>query len=155
MAGPQRKAKKPGTFQYLPKNRGNEAVVLTLLDLTLQNDTAKKLKRSWIDSKKLKSQWKAQKKREGIWSRSSSQPDDRGGEITEQASPNDVSDLPLDSDRKATEETSTTNKVRKRWGTNAALPHGTSKDPSRQAKGQPNMKLRMNAMLEKIKRDLC
>ncbi|KIO13604.1 hypothetical protein M404DRAFT_19035 [Pisolithus tinctorius Marx 270] len=181
------KAKKPATFHYLPRNRGNLSVVFPFLDLTWKI-TAKKLKRSWVDSKKLKSQWKAQKKREGIWNKPSSQPDNCGGEMAEQACLNGASDPPVESDRKAAEdtllvdkhsaETSTTNQVslrelkrqayspstlhthksdpvRKRRDTNASSPHSVKKDPSHHTKGQPNMKLRMNAMLEKIKRDLC
>ncbi|KAI6150182.1 hypothetical protein EDD17DRAFT_1491840 [Pisolithus thermaeus] len=169
MTGPERKSKKHPTFQYLPKNR------------------AKKLKRLWVDSKKLKSQWKAQKKREGIWSKSSSQPDNYGGETAIQSCPVGLSDPLVDSDRKVTDdilpvgehstEASTTNKVslrelkrqayspstlhnhksdpRKRRGADTSSPHSASKNPSRHTKGQPNMKLRMNAVLEKIKRDLC
>ncbi|KAI6036375.1 hypothetical protein BKA83DRAFT_669907 [Pisolithus microcarpus] len=165
MTGPERKP----TFQYLPKNR------------------AKKLRRSWVDSKKLKSQWRAQKKREGIWSKSGSQPGNHGCEMVTQAYPDGTSDLPVDSDNKATDDilpedqhstqASTTNKVslrelkrqayspstlhnhksdpRKRRGAGTLSPHSTSKNPSGHSKGQPNMKLRMNAMLEKIKRDLC
>ncbi|KAI6109589.1 hypothetical protein F5141DRAFT_1115526 [Pisolithus sp. B1] len=173
MTGPERKSKKHPTFQYLPKNRGISPAMFTFYGLT---HAAKKLKRSWVDSKKLKSQWKAQKKREGIWSKSSSQPDNYGGETATQTCPAGLSDPLVDSDRKVTDdilpvgehstEASTTNKVSlrelKRQAYSPSTLHNHKSDP-RKRRGadtsSPHKReqesLRMNAVLEKIKRDLC
>ncbi|KAL4067852.1 hypothetical protein J3A83DRAFT_3754723 [Scleroderma citrinum] len=135
------KHKKPPTFSYLPKNR------------------AKKLKKSWVDTKKLKNQWKAQKKREGLPSFHREAPSEAKDPVHTEA-PQD--NQPAGSS--STSKTSLRDLTRQAYSPSTLHTHGKRpghpKDnqvdrPSRHPKGQPDMKLRMNAMLEKIKRDLC
>ncbi|KIM62074.1 hypothetical protein SCLCIDRAFT_25290 [Scleroderma citrinum Foug A] len=160
------KHKKPPTFHYLPKNR------------------AKKLKRSWVDNKKLKTQWKAQKKRQGLSEDKPSShcevPSEDASDVHASSEVRDstpvhtepplasspptsktsLRDLTRQAYSRSTLHTHKSGPLRKQRGPNVPFSRERSKDnqvnkPSHRPNGQPDMKLRMNAMLEKIKRDLC
>ena len=123
-----------------------------------------------MDSKKLKSQWKAQKKKQGLLEQPSVHREDPSEDT-----PDDVhvstevedtapvhADPPTTSLRDLTRQayspstlhTHKSHPLRKQHGTTSRV-HFKDNPASHPPKGQPNMKLRMNAMLEKIKRDLC
>ena len=204
------KHKKPPTFGHLPINQGwfhN----FYLMWLHSDPRSARKLKKSWVESKKIKSQWKAQKKREGFLQRKGEEPSDVVTSPTRHKKRNGVDEaksrasLPLSRDQEAHPDThpvhplnasghkqqqaqnisadgktSLRELTRQAYSRDSLHTHksnlkrhdtkpsrgnsqrdntgggqsASSRDRGHQ-KGQPNMKLRMTAMLEKIKRDLA
>ncbi|KIK94297.1 hypothetical protein PAXRUDRAFT_143177 [Paxillus rubicundulus Ve08.2h10] len=159
----ERKKNKPPTFQHLPKDR------------------AKKLKKSWIENKRVKSQWKAQKRREGLMKQPISPGEGSPDQESEETKSGLASGTSIQSHlgdalitsgrtpaaqqkehgeksiREPKRPTSLhTHTLGFSRGRNAHRTHGRGgrnlPDRGRE-KGQPNMTLRMNVMLEKIKRD--
>ncbi|KIM87019.1 hypothetical protein PILCRDRAFT_95910 [Piloderma croceum F 1598] len=155
--------KKPPTFQHLPANR------------------AKKLKKNWVDIKKIKSKWRTEKRKGGLVKEGSSEhpnevdgTHDEGRVLTppkqsparahtrmEQISKKQKEDPVRDMTREAysraslhTYKSDPLHRNRGRGGSSRGDKATYSTAGGRgQGRGQPNMKLRMGAMLEKIKRD--
>lgn len=130
---------------------------------------AKRLKKSWVQDHKIRSKWRAQKKREGLTNQTSPPVGDASNHRRDEANVNSESDA--SPNRPDKPPTASHNKQSLRdLGriAYASMPPRTQKvDPScpnpgrshndcggKTTTGQPNMKLRMNVLLEKIKRDL-
>ncbi|KAH7889463.1 hypothetical protein F5I97DRAFT_1948012 [Phlebopus sp. FC_14] len=159
MAATDGRRKKPPAFSHLPKTR------------------AKKLKKTWIENKKIKRRWKVQKEREGLVGqhelpgKGASELEE--GEITSNAfrcsdaahGSRDIetTSKPSHDDRLPAGSHSNEKSIRqvKRQAYSSNSPHNRKLDASQKTrsgrggpgKGQPDMKLRMNDILEKIKRD--
>ncbi|KXN82581.1 hypothetical protein AN958_02432 [Leucoagaricus sp. SymC.cos] len=121
------KRKRPPTFQHYPTKR------------------AKKLKKAWVETAKIKSKWRAQKRREGIESlRVGIPPQEREDPRRDVDSADNKSEKRhLARDKNNTDTKNAAGNVDDKPSLRALF----------QKAGQPNMRLRMNAMLEKIKRD--
>ncbi|KAG8217761.1 hypothetical protein J3R82DRAFT_5922 [Butyriboletus roseoflavus] len=170
MAVTEGKKKKPPTFRYLPKSRG-EYVSKSAFDDEADLISAKRLKKSWVEDHKIRSKWKAQKKKEGLTDR-----------IVEGASNHrhDESKIDSESDRSQNRPGKSPTPPHDKQSlrdlrriAHSSKPLRTQKVDSSHPKraprhsdndrgekatvgretGQPNMKLRMNVLLEKIKRD--
>jgi len=61
-----KKNKGPPRFQHLPKERGTPRILLIAKNSHNRNHPAKKLKSAWIQTRKIKSKWNAEKRRQGI-----------------------------------------------------------------------------------------
>ncbi|KAJ7489844.1 hypothetical protein B0H11DRAFT_1719653 [Mycena galericulata] len=159
MAETGEKRKRPPSFQHYPINR------------------AKKLKQAWVQNTKLKSKWKAEKRKSGLGvprtkgDEASDEDDkpDRKAEIPAQVG--DPTPIPptknharrTQSDPGEAESSGPTLRDRAREAYSQASLHTYRSDPfgKRQrggksgttGRGQPNMKKRMDVLLETIKRD--
>jgi len=171
--------KTPPTFRYFPPNRGTNPA-FTLTSNAHSFSPAKQLKKAWIETAKIKSRWKAHKRREAVLSSHSglegdtAMADQSDSEITHE-------NKSRPSHEKKTKTThpegnaNVTNKEKQqslrdlfRKAYSKESLHTYKSDPLKKgrrqqqgagrggnaaSRGQPNMKLRMNAMLEKIKQD--
>ncbi|KAI0079896.1 hypothetical protein K474DRAFT_1566880, partial [Panus rudis PR-1116 ss-1] len=151
--------KKPPTFQHLPLNR------------------AKKLKKEWVTVQKIKSQWKAQKRKEGLVpsrpvdAELSDHPD-KAESDEKTSSQKDASEESSDDENVEQEDSPTLRDLQRQAYSKSSLHsfksghsnrsnggRGRGSDRGRgfhtrgRGRGQPDMRLRMNVMLEKIKRD--
>jgi hypothetical protein len=125
---------------------------------------AKQLKSLWVQTQKIKSKWKAEKRREGLSSQRR-EPNEKGPRqklrvdpepFVEQERP--VGDTPRPSLRELTKTAYASSSLHnhksdplhKRRGESSIQQGGIDR-----SRGQPNMKLRMNALLEKIKQDFA
>ncbi|KAF8559831.1 hypothetical protein OG21DRAFT_495072 [Imleria badia] len=131
MAVPEGKKKKPPTFQYLPKTRAN------------------RLKKSWIEDHKIRSKWKAQKRREGLTNKSSP-PSPTPTPSHDKQSLRDLRRIAYSSKPLPTQKA---NSSRPKRAPGPSHDNRGGKTTVGRETGQPNMKLRMNFLLEKIKRD--
>ncbi|PFH52413.1 hypothetical protein AMATHDRAFT_140250 [Amanita thiersii Skay4041] len=151
------KPRRPPSFQHYPVDR------------------ARKLKRTWVETAKIKSKWKAEKRRAGLNPSSSQLPTAQGDEEIEEQenavqepnknSPSQPTKIRAEDVKTGSEEGQQSLRELTKHAYSRASLHtykskplkkGTNKtegkEPSRltQRKGQPNMKLRMNAMLAKM-----
>ncbi|KDQ60758.1 hypothetical protein JAAARDRAFT_560866 [Jaapia argillacea MUCL 33604] len=190
---PEKRRKRPPTFQHLPANR------------------AQALKKAWIQKQKIKSKWNAEKRKEGLVgpNRKQSRGEDdvsEGGEAGE-AGDEDEDEESVEEHEKPEEKEKDTQSTRhkgapptptpapfnrrsRKRDVNPASPADSQKPSLREltkqaystsslhtyksdplnrrgsergrgrggrgrGRGQPDMRLRMNVMLEKIKRDLA
>jgi hypothetical protein len=145
--------------------------------------SAKQLKNSWVQAQKIKSKWKAQKRKEGFATGSNrAAPAPSAETPNEDQSQHDSSDEDTSESeqhsKRAVDESAAKPSLRelakkayalsslhnhrsdplhKRKGetftVNRGGPQGRGGSGRGTGRGQPNMKLRMNAMLEKIKQD--
>ncbi|KAE9400747.1 hypothetical protein BT96DRAFT_956740 [Gymnopus androsaceus JB14] len=150
------KKKKPPTFNHYPVAR------------------AKSLKKSWVEKTKIKSKWKAERRKLGLPSRSLPEtndevPEDEEAAVEEEPSPKPHPkathpDTPSTSTSQPKEHVTPDLRELTRKAYSRETLHtyksdplnqrrGTSRGRGTRGRGQPNMKLRMGAMLEKIKRD--
>ncbi|KAF5391411.1 hypothetical protein D9757_001952 [Collybiopsis confluens] len=129
---------------------------------------ANSLKKTWVQNAKIKSQWKAEKRKLGIHSRPQPQP--RLGNSEEEADKLIDEDLAPGPSKPSTSDAPDLRELARKAYSRDSL-HSFKSDPlNRRAggssngkgrgerggfrgRGQPNMKLRMGVMLEKIKRD--
>jgi len=136
MVTTQAKKKKPPTFHFLPKTR------------------AKRLKKSWVQDHKIRSKWKAQKRRDGLTNQTSDgacQDDVDAGPELETTPDKPPTPSPVSSpDKRSLRNLRKIAYTSKPLHTPKTLssPHGGGRET-----GQPNMKLHMNLLLEKIKRN--
>ncbi|KAG9318726.1 hypothetical protein JVU11DRAFT_825 [Chiua virens] len=156
MAVTEGKKKKPPSFHFLPKTR------------------AKQLKKSWVEDRKIRSKWKAQKKREGLSGQPRRPVDDASEHIRDDANANsepEASSTPRDKsitptpvphhDRQSLRDlrriayTANPPRTQKSDSSHSKRDHHIDRSgkPLKHENGQPNMKLRMNVLLERIKRD--
>lgn len=145
---------------------------------------ATQLKNNWVRAAKIKSKWKAEKRREGFETTNGRQPQtsvtndnqlasERGEsphEDSESSDPDEQTEQiqagssrpdpqPAESLRELSKKAYSPNSLHNHRADPLHRRKGESSSnrdvPSRgRSRGQPNMKLRMNAMLEKIKQDL-
>ena len=117
---------------------------------------AKKLKKDWVEKAKIKSKWKLQKKREDIQTRVLPEETEVPPEPPKRTTTKTITPTTP----KPTEEPKPNLRELTRQAYSTESLHTFKADPLKQHKGritgekgrgQPNMKLRMNAMLEKIK----
>lgn len=143
-----------------------------MLDDDIDFIPAHRLKKSWVEDHKIRSKWKAQKRREGLTNQSSEPvQDNTNDEIADSESDTspgcpDKSPIPTPShDKQSLRDlrriaytskplpTQRADSSRpKRVPTHSHSNRGGKATVGRET-GQPNMKLRMNVLLEKIKRD--
>ncbi|EIW51705.1 uncharacterized protein TRAVEDRAFT_136591 [Trametes versicolor FP-101664 SS1] len=157
--------RKPPTFQHLPLDR------------------AKKLKQSWVETQKIKSKWKAQKRKEGLVAPRAQlehmldTPADKAGQSDEEKDDEALSQTSSADRAKKPEEKLTLRELQDKAYSKESLHRhkshplkghkapassrgrggrgGSSRGaPRGRGGGQPDMGLRMKAMLEKIKQDL-
>lgn len=123
---------------------------------------AKRLKKSWVENHKIRSKWKAQKKREGLTNQSGTsshlqdQADTDSGSNTSPSRPDKppVSSPAPSHDKQSLRDLRRLAYASKPLHTQKAVsPHRSGNAPVGRETGQPNMKLRMDVLLEKIKRD--
>ena len=169
------KKRKPPTFPYLPKSRGEHVCVLDD-DSNADIVQAHRLKKSWIEDHKIRSKWKTQKRKEGLTNQTSAPVKDIShhahDEIVVDSKPDTSPKRPDNSPTPTSSlDKSSLRDLRKlAYASKPSLsqkphpsrPRRTSgrsqnnwdgKDTTQHETGQPNMKLRMNVLLEKIKRD--
>lgn len=127
---------------------------------------AKRLKKSWVEDHKIRSKWKAQKRREGLTHQTSAPVKDTSIDRQDEVDVDSESDTspirpdksPIPSPASSHDKQSLRDLRRIAY---ASKPLRTQKPDSsprgnatlKRETGQPNMKLRMNVLLEKIKRD--
>lgn len=148
-----------------------------MLDDVVDPISAHRLKKSWIEDHKIRSKWKAQKRREGLTNQSNEPARDASNDAHDKTNADSESDTSPNRPDKSPPHTSSHDKqslrdLRRIAYTPKPLPtqkadlsrperapghshsnHGGKATVGRET-GQPNMKLRMNVLLEKIKRDL-
>ncbi|KAH0827135.1 hypothetical protein J3R83DRAFT_4823 [Lanmaoa asiatica] len=137
---------------------------------------AKRLKKSWIEGQKIRSKWKTQKKREGLTNQTSEPVKDTSNHRHDETNIDSASDTSPNSPDKSPSHSPPHDKQSLcdlRRIAYASIPLRTQKSDSSRPKrgpgfsrnsrgrkatvgretGQPNMKSRMDVLLEKIKRD--
>jgi hypothetical protein len=163
----------PPRFPHLPKERGTPWTLLTpeYNNPHSQNHPAKKLKSAWIQTRKIKSKWNAEKRRQGIQIESSSAAPELGttasnvSRIPAGQNPDHQSQpVEVDTGSGASGERPVSNSQTIREPVHTAktsLATGSSQQKDRRSRRpsgyqgkKPSMRNRMNALLEKIQREI-
>lgn len=121
---------------------------------------AKQLKKSWVQDHKIRNKWKAQKRREGLTSQTNDDANDRQDNVdvgsVSKTSPKRPDKPPTPGPAPSRDKQSLRD-LRKIAYTSEPMhtqeAHSSPRGGKGRDKGQPNMKLHMNLLLEKIKRD--
>jgi len=174
------KRKKPPSFPHVHPSRGIFGfALLASTNAHASFFIARKFKKAWVEKAKITSKWKAQKKKEGLMEKAkleipqygSEERDDTDNPSTSSRGPA-REELPPQG-TKTTRQSEEPNSGKHEFGDVRELMreayskstlHTFKSDPLKKrtasagrkgeiGKGQPNMKLRMNALLAKIKRD--
>lgn len=155
--------KKPPSFPHVHPSRGTVFPILHVR-IFIQPWAARKFKKAWVEKAKITSKWKAQKKREGLIEKAKldiprDNPDEpspttppglpRGQAVPQKTTTRPNGDDVREMTRKAYSKSSLHT-----YKSDPLKKYGSSAREKRETgNGQPDMKLRMNALLAKIKRD--